>query len=56
VVLTATDSTQYAWEGDEVIGEAENSVYTHYLVQGLGTATVFNVKSVECPGSRFVDA
>jgi uncharacterized caspase-like protein len=37
VVLTATDSTQYAWEGEEVIGEAENSVYTHYLVQGLRT-------------------
>jgi hypothetical protein len=37
VVLSATDSTQYAWEGDEVIGEAENSVYTHYLIQGLRT-------------------
>ena len=37
VVLTATDSTQYAWEGDEVIGEAENSVFTHYLIEGLRT-------------------
>ena len=37
VVLTATDSTQYAWEGDEVIGDAENSVFTHYLIQGLRT-------------------
>jgi hypothetical protein len=37
VVLTATDSTQYAWEGDEVIGVAENSVFTHYLIQGLKT-------------------
>ena len=36
-VLAATDSTQYAWEGDEVIGDAENSVFTHYLVQGLRT-------------------
>jgi uncharacterized caspase-like protein len=35
VVLTATDSTQYAWEGDRLIGEAENSVFTHHLVQGL---------------------
>ncbi len=37
VVLTATDSTQYAWEDDDVIGEAENSVFTHYLIQGLQT-------------------
>jgi len=37
VVLTATDSTQYAWEGDRVIGQAENSVFTHYLIQGLRT-------------------
>jgi hypothetical protein len=37
VVLTATDSIQYAWEGDQVIGKAENSVFTHYLIQGLRT-------------------
>ena len=37
VVLTATDSTQYAWEGDEVLGEAENSLFTHYLIEGLKT-------------------
>ena len=37
VVLTATDSTQYAWEGDQVIGEAEKSVFTHYLIEGLQT-------------------
>jgi uncharacterized caspase-like protein len=35
VVLTATDSTQYAWEGDRVVGQAENSVFTRYLIQGL---------------------
>lgn len=35
VVLTATDSTQYAWEGDHVIGQAENSVFTHFLIDGL---------------------
>ncbi len=35
VVLTATDSTQYAWEGDRVIGEVQNSLFTHYLIQGL---------------------
>ncbi len=37
VVLTATDATQYAWEGDQVIGRAENSVFTHYLIEGLKT-------------------
>jgi uncharacterized caspase-like protein/outer membrane protein assembly factor BamD (BamD/ComL family) len=37
VVLTASDATQYAWEGDKVIGEADNSVFTHYLIEGLET-------------------
>ena len=37
VVLTATDSTQYAWEGDQVTGEAQKSVFTHFLVRGLQT-------------------
>jgi formylglycine-generating enzyme required for sulfatase activity/uncharacterized caspase-like protein len=37
VVLTATDSMQYAWEGDRVIGEADKSIFTHYLVEGLKT-------------------
>ncbi len=37
VVLTATDATQYAWEGDQVIGESDKSVFTHYLLQGLRT-------------------
>jgi Tol biopolymer transport system component len=37
VVLTASDATQYAWEGDRVIGEAKNSVFTHHLVDGLQT-------------------
>jgi uncharacterized caspase-like protein len=37
VVLTATDSTQYAWEGDKVVGHADKSVFTHYLVEGLRT-------------------
>ncbi|CAG0946311.1 FHA domain-containing protein FhaB [Anaerolineae bacterium] len=36
-VLTATDATQYAWEGDQVIGEADNSLFTHFLIQGLQT-------------------
>lgn len=36
IVLTASDSTQFAWEGDQVIGgETKNSLFTHFLVQGL---------------------
>jgi class 3 adenylate cyclase len=34
-VLTATDSVQYAFEGEKIIGEAKNSLFTHYLVKGL---------------------
>ena len=36
-VLTATDSTQYAWSGDEVIGTASQSTFTRHLVEGLET-------------------
>jgi hypothetical protein len=35
VVLTASDATQFAWEGDKVIGETTNSLFTHFLVKGL---------------------
>ncbi len=35
IVLTATDATQFAWEGDQVIGETDNSLFTHFLVKGL---------------------
>jgi CRP-like cAMP-binding protein len=35
VVLTATDATQYAWENDQIIGEVNNSVFTHFLIEGL---------------------
>lgn len=35
IILTASDSTQYAWEGDKVIGETDNSLFTHFLVEGL---------------------
>ncbi len=37
VVLTATDITQHAWEGDQVIGETENSLFTHFMIEGLKT-------------------
>jgi hypothetical protein len=34
-VLTSSDATQFAWEGDKVIGETDNSLFTHFLVKGL---------------------
>ncbi|WP_165036961.1 caspase family protein, partial [Candidatus Protofrankia californiensis] len=34
-VLTASDATQYAFEGDQSHGEAARSVFTRYLVEGL---------------------
>ena len=34
-ILTASDATQFAWEGDSVIGETDNSLFTHFLVKGL---------------------
>ncbi|MDZ7344811.1 MAG: caspase family protein, partial [candidate division KSB1 bacterium] len=37
IVLTASDSTQYALEGDQVIAQAELSLFTHFLIQGLQT-------------------
>jgi hypothetical protein len=38
VVLTATDSTQYAWEGDRIIGDdTQSSLFTHFLIDGLKT-------------------
>jgi len=37
VVLTATDATQFAWDGENLIGEAQNSVFTRSLIQGLRT-------------------
>jgi hypothetical protein len=37
VVLTASDATQYAWEGDQVIGDAENSLFTHFVIKGIQT-------------------
>jgi uncharacterized caspase-like protein len=37
IVLTATDSTEYAWEGDELLGSKQNLVFTHYLIKGIET-------------------
>lgn len=35
IILTASDSTQFAWEGNRIIGETSNSLFTHFLVKGL---------------------
>jgi YVTN family beta-propeller protein len=35
IVLTATDSRQYAFEGSEIHGEATQSVFTRHVVEGL---------------------
>jgi hypothetical protein len=38
VILTASDATQYAWEGNQIMGDmADKSVFTHFLVQALKT-------------------
>ena len=37
IILTASDATQYAWEGDDFFGEAQSSVFTRHLVEGLRT-------------------
>src|SRR2546423_13986870 len=34
-VLTASDATQYSFEGDAVVGSAARSVFTRHLVAGL---------------------
>ncbi len=34
-VLTASDATQFAWEGNKVVGDMQNSLFTHFLVKGL---------------------
>ena len=34
-LLTASDLTQFAWEGDQVMGKAQKSMLTHFLVKGL---------------------
>lgn len=37
VVLTASDSTQYSFEGNQIIGKGTRSVFTRFLVEGLTT-------------------
>jgi hypothetical protein len=42
VVLTASDSAQYALEGDQVIERAQLSLFTHYLLEGMTTGAASN--------------
>jgi hypothetical protein len=37
VVLTATDKTQVAWEGQKTMGQVQKSVFTHHLIEGITT-------------------
>lgn len=37
IVLTSSDATQFAFEGDKVTGESQQSLFTHYLIEGLQT-------------------
>jgi hypothetical protein len=37
VVLTASDATEYAFEGDSIRGQSHGSVFTKYLVEGMQT-------------------
>jgi hypothetical protein len=37
VVLTASNATQYAFQGDEIIGQTQPSIFTRFLVRGLET-------------------
>ncbi|SOE81018.1 Uncharacterized protein, contains caspase domain [Caballeronia arationis] len=37
VIVTATDSMTYAFEGDKSLGEAQPSIFTKHLVNGLTT-------------------
>jgi len=37
VILTASNAVEFAWEGDQLLGEAETSVFTRFLVEGLQT-------------------
>jgi uncharacterized caspase-like protein len=37
VVLTASDATQYSFEGNQIVGQGTRSVFTRFLVEGLTT-------------------
>ena len=46
VILTASNALEFAWEGDELPGEAERtSVFTHFLVEGIQTGAAGRAES-----------
>ncbi|MBP7694111.1 MAG: SUMF1/EgtB/PvdO family nonheme iron enzyme [Anaerolineales bacterium] len=53
VVLTATDKTSAAWEGDQVIGGAELSLFTHFVIQGIRTGEAADPQGRVTPGSLY---
>jgi uncharacterized caspase-like protein len=50
IILTASDTTQFAFEGENVIGETDKSLFTHYLVEGLSGEA-----DLDCDGRISVD-
>lgn len=51
VILTASNSTQYAWQGTNLIGNATSSVFTYHLINGIKTGEA----DVDGDGSVSVD-
>lgn len=51
IVLTATDSTQFAWEGDTPVGASQPSLFTRHLIHGLRSGAA----DVDCDGLITVD-
>jgi hypothetical protein len=37
ITLTASDATEYAWEGDQGLGQVKPSIFTRFLIEGLET-------------------
>lgn len=37
VVLSATDALQLAWEGNQILGDVPESLFTHYFIEGITT-------------------
>ena len=39
IIITASESMQYAYDGNRVDGHTENSAFTHHLIEGLQTGS-----------------
>lgn len=50
IILTASDTTQFAFEGQKIIGQTDKSLFTHYLVEGLSGEA-----DLDCDGRISVD-